>query len=219
LAPADFISVLNASSVSSTVGRWVLETACRQGNMWQQRGHGLRIAVNLAASQLESNEFVNTLTSVLRETRFLPALLELEITEDILLGDDERLIEIFREIQNLGVNVAFDDYGTGYASLSYLKKFSFDTLKIDRSFVRELREGSDDAAIVASTIDLSKLLGLAVVAEGIEDRATADLLRKMGCDQGQGYYYSRPIPVAEFERKYLLNEPQLSVVKSAATAA
>ena len=219
LAPADFISVLNASSVSSTVGRWVLETACRQGNMWQQRGHGLRIAVNLAASQLESNEFVNTLTTVLRETRFLPALLELEITEDILLGDDERLIEIFREIQNLGVNVAFDDYGTGYASLSYLKKFSFDTLKIDRSFVRELREGSDDAAIVASTIDLSKLLGLAVVAEGIEDRATADLLRKMGCDQGQGYYYSRPIPVAEFERKYLLNEPQLSVVKSAATAA
>jgi diguanylate cyclase (GGDEF)-like protein/PAS domain S-box-containing protein len=219
LAPADFISVLNVSSVSSTVGRWVLETACRQGNMWQQRGRGLRIAVNLAASQLESNEFVNTLTAVLRETRFLPALLELEITEDILLGDDERLIEIFREIQNLGVNVAFDDYGTGYASLSYLKKFSFDTLKIDRSFVRELREGSDDAAIVASTIDLSKLLGLAVVAEGIEDRTTADLLHKMGCDQGQGYYYSRPIPVAEFERKYLLNEPTLSVVKSAATAA
>jgi diguanylate cyclase (GGDEF)-like protein/PAS domain S-box-containing protein len=219
LAPADFISVLNASSVSSSVGRWVLETACRQGYVWQQRGRGLRIAVNLSASQLQSSEFVNTLTAVLRETRFLPALLELEITEDILLGDDERLIEIFREIQNLGVNVAFDDYGTGYASLSYLKKFSFDTLKIDRSFVRELREGSDDAAIVASTIDLSKLLGLAVVAEGIEDHTTADILRKMGCDRGQGYYYSRPIPVAEFEAKYLANEPSLSVVRSAATAA
>ena len=149
----------------------------------------------------------------------MPALLELEITEDILLGDNEQLIDIFRDIQNLGVSVAFDDYGTGYASLSYLKKFSFDTLKIDRSFVRELREGSDDAAIVASTIDLSKLLGLAVMAEGIEDRATTDLLLKMGCKQGQGYYFSHPIPVAEFERKYLLNEPFLSVVKSAATAA
>ena len=151
--------------------------------------------------------------------RFLPALLELEITEDILLGDDERLIGIFREIQNLGINVAFDDYGTGYASLSYLKKFSFDKLKIDRSFVRELREGSDDAAIVASTIGLSRLLGLAVIAEGIEDRATADLLRKMGCEQGQGYYFSRPIPVAEFERKYLSNETLPSAVMSTATAA
>src|SRR5262249_42936471 len=129
-----------------------------------------------------------------------------------------RLIEIFHKIQNLGVNVAFDDYGTGYASLSYLKKFSFDKLKIDRSFVRELREGSDDAAIVASTIDLSKALGLTIIAEGIEDRATADLLRKMGCEQGQGYYFSRPVPVAEFERKYLA-EPALSVVPSAATAA
>jgi diguanylate cyclase (GGDEF)-like protein/PAS domain S-box-containing protein len=219
LAPADFISVLNASSISSVVGQWVLETACRQGYLWQQKGRGIRIAVNLAASQLQSNDFVNTLTTALRETRFLPALLELEITEDTLLGDDEQLIDIFRDIQNLGVSVAFDDYGTGYANLSYLKKFSFDTLKIDRSFVRELREGSDDAAIVASTIDLSKLLGLAVVAEGIEDRATADLLRKMGCGQGQGYYFSRPIPSAEFERKYFSKEPLLSVVKSAATAA
>jgi diguanylate cyclase (GGDEF)-like protein/PAS domain S-box-containing protein len=219
LAPADFIAALNASSISSAVGRWVLETACRQGHLWQQKGRGIRIAVNLAASQLQSNDFVNTLISVLRETRFLPALLELEITEDTLLGDGEQLIDIFRDIQNLGVNVAFDDYGTGYASLSYLKKFSFDTLKIDRSFVRELREGSDDAAIVASTIDLSKLLGLAVVAEGIEDRATADLLRKMGCGQGQGYYFSRPIPAAEFERKYFSTERSLSVVKSAATAA
>jgi EAL domain-containing protein (putative c-di-GMP-specific phosphodiesterase class I) len=219
LAPADFIAVLNASSISSAVGRWVLETACRQGYLWQQKGRGIRIAVNLAASQLQSNDFVNTLIAALRETRFLPALLELEITEDTLLGDGEQLIDIFRDIQNLGVNVAFDDYGTGYASLSYLKKFSFDTLKIDRSFVRELCEGSDDAAIVASTIDLSKLLGLAVVAEGIEDRATADLLRKMGCSQGQGYYFSRPVPAAEFERKYFSNERSLSVVKSAATAA
>jgi diguanylate cyclase (GGDEF)-like protein/PAS domain S-box-containing protein len=219
LAPADFIAVLNASSISSAVGRWVLETACRQGHLWQQKGRGIRIAVNLAASQLQTNDFVNTLVTVLRDTRFLPALLELEITEDTLLGDDEQLMDIFREIQNIGVNVAFDDYGTGYASLSYLKKFSFDTLKIDRSFVRELREGSDDAAIVASTIDLSKLLGLAVVAEGIEDRATGDLLRKMGCSQGQGYYFSRPIPAAEFEQKYFSSERSLSVVKSAATAA
>jgi diguanylate cyclase (GGDEF)-like protein/PAS domain S-box-containing protein len=219
--PADFMPVVHASSMSDVMARWVLETACRQGCLWQQNGHGIRVAVNLSPSQMD--DLATTVTTVLRDTGFLPALLELEITEDILLRDDERVLEIFREIQNLGVNIAFDDFGTGYASLSYLKKFSFDRLKIDRTFVQELRVDSDDAAIVASTISLSKLLGLTVIAEGIEDRATVDLLLSMGCNEGQGYYFSRPIPTAEFEQKFLSNDAlltsKLSAAKSAATAA
>jgi EAL domain-containing protein (putative c-di-GMP-specific phosphodiesterase class I) len=114
------------------------------------------------------------------------------------------VLEIFRRIQELGVRVVFDDFGTGYASLSYLKKFPLDGLKIDRSFVLELVADSDDAAIVGSTIGLSKQLGLSVIAEGIENRATADLLVSMGCQQGQGYFFGRPMPAQAFESKFLM---------------
>jgi EAL domain-containing protein (putative c-di-GMP-specific phosphodiesterase class I) len=114
------------------------------------------------------------------------------------------VLDIFRRIQELGVRVVFDDFGTGYASLSYLKKFPLDGLKIDRSFVIELRADSDDAAIVGSTIGLSRQLGLTVIAEGIETRATADLLMSMGCEQGQGYFFGRPMPAAVFESQFLL---------------
>jgi EAL domain-containing protein (putative c-di-GMP-specific phosphodiesterase class I) len=129
--------------------------------------------------------------------------LELEVTEDILLVDDEKALEIFGRIQNLGVRIVLDDFGTGYASLSYLKKFPIDGLKIDKSFVRELQAGSDDAAIVGSTIGLSRQLGLTVIAEGIEERATAQLLASIGCKEGQGYHFGYPMPVAEFEQRFL----------------
>ena len=143
---------------------------------------------------------------MLKETGFSPLLLELEVTEDILLEDDEMALETFRRVQALGVHIAFDDFGTGYASLTYLKKFPLDRLKIDQSFVRELRADSDDAAIVGCTINLGKLLGLSVIAEGIEDAATAELLKGMGCEEGQGYYFGPPMPAAEFERKFLLKD-------------
>jgi EAL domain-containing protein (putative c-di-GMP-specific phosphodiesterase class I) len=113
------------------------------------------------------------------------------------------VLGIFARIQGLGVRILFDDFGTGYASLSYLKKFPFDGLKIDRSFVFELLIDSDDAAIVGSTVGLSKQLGLSVVAEGVENRATADLLLMMGCEEGQGYFYGRPMPAAAFESEFL----------------
>jgi EAL domain-containing protein (putative c-di-GMP-specific phosphodiesterase class I) len=132
-----------------------------------------------------------------------PALLELEVTEDILLADEARVLDMFRRIQELGARIVFDDFGTGYASLSYLKKFPLDGLKIDRSFVFELLSDSDDAAIVGSTIGLSRQLGLSVIAEGIENRATADLLVSMGCEQGQGYFFGRPMPAHAFESQFL----------------
>ena len=131
---------------------------------------------------------------VFKDTGFSPSLLELEVTEDILLEDDETALDIFQRIQKLGVKIAFDDFGTGFASLTYLKKFPIDRLKIDQTFVRELKADSDDAAIVGSTISLSKQLSLAVIAEGIEDTDTADILVKMGCKEGQGYHFGRPMP-------------------------
>jgi EAL domain-containing protein (putative c-di-GMP-specific phosphodiesterase class I) len=140
---------------------------------------------------------------VLSQTRLTPALLELEVTEDIILANAENALAMFREIQDLGVHMVFDDFGTGYASLSYLKKFPLDGLKIDRSFVTELRPDTGDAAIVSSTIELSQKLGLTVIAEGIEDAATAAWLYATGCQEGQGYHFGRPMPAQEFTQRFL----------------
>ena len=222
VSPAEFIPVINASVMSDGVARWVLETACRQGRAWQQQGHDVRIAVNLAPSQLQSGDLADTVASVLGDTQLSPSLLELEVTEVILLEDDDRARSIFRRIQDLGVQIAFDDFGTGYASLSYLKKFPLDVLKIDQTFVRGLRLDSEDAAIVSATINLGKRLGLSIIAEGIEDPDTADLLVTMGCEIGQGYHFGRPLPAAEFEKKFLTKDAPAtsnSSVRRAATAA
>jgi diguanylate cyclase (GGDEF)-like protein/PAS domain S-box-containing protein len=201
--PADFMPVANACSISDRIALWVMETACGQGRLWQQMGHDLRIGINLSPSQLPSGDLAAMVGTALRKTGFAPSLLELEVTENILLGDDDRALKTFRQIQDLGVGIAFDDFGTGYASLTYLKKFPIDRLKIDQSFVRDLRADSYDAAIVQSTISLSKQLNLSIIAEGIEDRATADLLRGMGCEEGQGHYFGHAMRAAEFERRFL----------------
>jgi diguanylate cyclase (GGDEF)-like protein/PAS domain S-box-containing protein len=208
LLPGDFIAVANASSMAGAMARWVMDTACRQGRLWLQKGYVLRVGVNLAAPQLQAADLAATVEAVLQETGFSPALLELEVTEDVLLEDDERARELFRRLRSLGVGIALDDFGTGYASLSYLKKFPLDRLKIDRSFVCDLRLETHDAAIVSSTITLAKLLGLSVIAEGIENRAAADLLSSMGCAEGQGFYFGRPMPAAELERRLLLEEAE-----------
>ena len=202
LAPSEFMHVVKTSALSDRLALWILQTACRQARQWQTKGADLSIAINLAPSQFRSNDLVSTIDAALRETGCLPSRLELEVTEDILV-DDEKAVEIFRDIRNLGVHILLDDFGTGYASLSYLKKFPISGLKIDRSFVSQLRSDIDNAAIVSSTIGLSTLLGLSVVAEGIEDRGTANLLARMGCKQGQGYFFGRPMPAVEFERRFL----------------
>jgi diguanylate cyclase (GGDEF)-like protein/PAS domain S-box-containing protein len=205
IAPADFMPLVHASSISGRIALWVLETACKQGRLWQQSGHDVRLGVNLSPSQLQSGDLAATVATVLNDTGFAASLLELEVTENILLEDDKVALETFQRIQDLGVRIAFDDFGTGYASLTYLKKFPLDRLKIDKSFVSEIRANSDDAAIVGSTINLGKLLGLSVIAEGIEDPATADVLKSMGCEEGQGFYFGAPMTAAEFEQRFLLS--------------
>ena len=203
VAPGEFMPVVNTSAISETIAAWVLETACRQARTWELAGHGMRIGVNLSPSQLQAGDFAGSVARLLEATGLAASLLELEVTEDVLLQDEDEVLDTFRRIQKLGVRIVFDDFGTGYASLSYLKKFPLDGLKIDRSFVRDLLTDSDDAAIVGSTVGLSRQLGLSVIAEGIEDRATADFLLSLGCEDGQGYFFGRPMPVADLEARFM----------------
>jgi diguanylate cyclase (GGDEF)-like protein/PAS domain S-box-containing protein len=204
VSPAEFMPVVNSSPISERIASWVLETACRQARAWERVGHDVRVGINLSPSQLQSGDLASSIKEILELTGVTPSRIELEVTEDILLLDEQRVLATFQRIQQLGVRIVFDDFGTGYASLSYLKKFPLDGLKIDRSFVLDLLADSDDAAIVGSTIGLSRQLGLSVIAEGIEDRATADLLVSMGCEEGQGYYFGRPMPASAFESKFLV---------------
>ncbi len=203
LSPGHFMPVANTSPASEPIAAWVLETACRQARAWQLSGHPLRVGVNLSPSQLHTGDLAGSVAAALAATGLTPSLLELEVTEDILLLDEQRVLDTFQRIQQLGVRIVFDDFGTGYASLSYLKKFPLDGLKIDRSFVLNALIDHDDAAIVSSTITLSAQLGLSVIAEGIENSPTADLLASMGCEEGQGYFFGRPVPVVEFESQFL----------------
>jgi diguanylate cyclase (GGDEF)-like protein/PAS domain S-box-containing protein len=203
VAPGEFMPVVNTSSISERIAAWVLDTAGRQARTWELAGQGVRVGINLSPSQLQAGDLAGSIAQLLDATGLAASLLELEVTEDVLLQDEDRVLETFKRIQKLGVRIVFDDFGTGYASLSYLKKFPLDGLKIDRSFVRDLLTDSDDAAIVGSTVGLSKQLGLSVIAEGIEDRATADFLLSLGCEEGQGYFFGRPMPVADFEARFV----------------
>jgi diguanylate cyclase (GGDEF)-like protein/PAS domain S-box-containing protein len=204
VSPGMFMPVVNTASISERISGWVLETACRQARKWELAGYGVRVGVNLSPSQLHSGDLAKSVAEVLNSTGLSPSLLELEVTEDVLLRDEKRVLDLFRRIQQLGVRLVFDDFGTGYASLSYLKKFPLDGLKIDRSFVLDLLTDSDDAAIVGSTVGLSRQLGLSVIAEGIESRAIADLLITMGCEQGQGYFFGKPMPAGELEGQFMV---------------
>ncbi len=208
VSPAQFMPVINSSIISDRVAFWVLETACRQGKIWQDRGLMIRMGINLSPSLIDSGDLLATVSRVLEKTGIAPSLVELEVTEDIVLTDDSKITNMFRSVQDLGVRVVFDDFGTGFAGLSYLKKFPLDGLKIDQTFVRDLMTSKDDAAIVSTTIMLSKLLGRSVIAEGIEDADTARKLRDMGCHEGQGYHFGKPLPIAEFEAKFMSESPR-----------
>lgn len=212
LSPGEFMPVVNTSPISEAIAEWVLQTACAKAAAWERAGHHLRIGVNLSPSQFQSGDLAASVAQALARTGLSPTSLELEVTEDILLHDEQGALSTFLKIQALGVRIVFDDFGTGFASLSYLKKFPLDGLKIDRSFVMGLLTNADDAAIVNSTIGLSKQLGLSVIAEGIENRATADFLVSMGCEEGQGYCFGRPMPAVEFEAKFLNNQVAEAIV-------
>ncbi|HEX5210968.1 MAG TPA: EAL domain-containing protein [Pseudolabrys sp.] len=218
LSPAQFVPIMNRSVLANDVGSWVLESACKQGAAWHRAGHPVRVAVNLSPSQIQSPGLPGFVAAILATTGLPPSLLELEVTEDCVLADEGHALETFREIQALGVRLAFDDFGTGFASMSYLKKFPLDVLKIDKSFVIGLGTSERDMAIVSGMIALGRQLGLAVIAEGVEDTATADLLMRLGCGEGQGYFYGRPMPAFDFEQRFLAPQQPTLPARAASAA-
>jgi len=203
VSPGEFMPVINGSSLADGVSAWVLETAIRQAAIWQQRGTPLRVGINLSQSQFTAGTLAVDVARLLETTRLDPAWLELEVTEDIILDDISRVRAILGSLRELGVHIAFDDFGTGYGSLTSLRDFPLDTIKVDQTFVRNLEPGSENAAIVAATIDLGKALGKSIIAEGIETEAVAVLLTALGCQEGQGYLFGRPMPAHEIDTTWL----------------
>ncbi|MEY5098984.1 MAG: hypothetical protein RJA36_1703 [Pseudomonadota bacterium] len=201
VAPDDFIHVAEDSGLMELIGRWVLQRACRQAAAWRDAGMGpLVVAVNLSATQFRHAEFEDTVTEALAASGLPPSQLELELTESTLLQLDAQVQQMIARWKAAGIRLAIDDFGTGYSNLAYLKQLAVDKIKIDRSFVLNLQQQAQDRAIVGAMIQVANRLGLRCIAEGIENEATAQLLREMGCDEAQGYCYGRPMPAAEFER-------------------
>ena len=199
LAPASFLSVLETSPVSNAVGSWVLDAAVAQAAEWTRAaGRPFRIGVNLFASQFLDSDFAAAATSALDRHGLPPSCLELEITENIALRHDAGLATPLRRLIDAGVGIALDDFGTGYGSLSHLKRLPVSRLKIDRSFVQGILTDAGDAAIVRAVLALGRSLGLSVIAEGVESEFQRAYLHSLGCIEGQGFLFGRPMPALDF---------------------
>ncbi|HEY0845152.1 MAG TPA: EAL domain-containing protein [Noviherbaspirillum sp.] len=198
VSPARFIGLAEENGLIVPIGHWVLHTACRQCADWQRAGLGeIRVAVNLSARQFYERDLVTSIRTVLEETGIAPHLLELELTESMMMSDVEHAVGILHDLKALGVHLSIDDFGTGYSSLAYLKRFPIDLLKIDQSFVRDITADVDDAAIVRSVISLAHSLRLKVIAEGVETAEQLAYLQEHGCDYMQGYFFGRPMPAVQ----------------------
>ncbi|OJW44495.1 MAG: diguanylate cyclase [Thiobacillus sp. 65-1059] len=200
VAPARFIPVAESCGLIVPIGAWVLEQACLQAQAWRQAGlSDLAVSVNLSAMQFRRFSLIEMVAGVLGRSGLPPHLLELELTESILLQDVESTLDTVQQLKRLGVRLSIDDFGTGYSSLSYLKRFAVDRLKIDQSFMRDVNTDPDNAAIVRAVIQLARSLRLDIVAEGVETPAQLAFLREEGCREAQGYLFSRPLPPAAME--------------------
>ena len=198
--PASFIGLAEEMGLIIPIGDWVLRTACAQARAWQLAGHGpLRLAVNLSARQFKQKNLLHAVAQALADTGFDAACLELELTESMVMHDVEQATAIMAKLKALGVQLSIDDFGTGYSSLAYLRHFPIDVLKIDKTFVSDITHSMDDAAIVRAIISLAHSLRLKVIAEGVETEQQLAFLRRHGCDQMQGYLFSRPLAAPAFE--------------------
>ncbi|MBF0379968.1 MAG: EAL domain-containing protein [Magnetococcales bacterium] len=200
--PADFIPLAEDTKLIEFLDMWVLENACRQNKIWNEMGYsGLVVSVNISTLQFRRGaDLVDTITAILNKTGMPPELLELEITESMLMENVDQAVVTMESIRDMGVQISLDDFGTGYSSLSALKRFPLQTLKIDRSFVMELTEDSDDQEIVSAIISLAQKLKLNVVAEGVETAQQLKFLQEHFCNYVQGFFYSEPVSVVEFEK-------------------
>lgn len=196
--PDIFIPIAEDNGSIIKIGNWVLDEACKQAAIWQKKGHFIKLAINLSAVQLKGSSIENEIKSTLLKHQIAPEYLEVEITETGVMEDVTNAVSTLNSIKEYGVSTAIDDFGTGYSSLSYLKKLPIDKVKIDKQFVQDLLIDEDDTSIVNAIIQLSKSLHLNVIAEGVETKEQEGYLVSRGCDMGQGYYYSRPVPAEEF---------------------
>jgi diguanylate cyclase (GGDEF)-like protein len=200
LPPNDFIFLAEENGLINQFGEWAIREACRQHRVWQQQGLGdLTIAVNLSSLQFNQSSFIPMVAGIIREFDINPAFLTFELTESMIMADTESMLKKLNDLKNLGIKLALDDFGTGYSSLRYLNRFPLDTLKIDGSFVKELPENPDSSAIVNAILALAKALNLKTVAEGVETIQQNTFLQNTICDAVQGYYFSKPMPVEEFQ--------------------
>ena len=199
VSPARFIPVAEETGLIVEIGDWVLREACREAARWIALGlPELRVAVNLSALQFKRGDIEKSVAGAIETSGIEPYMLELELTESILISDTENILSTVKRLKSMGVRLSIDDFGTGYSSLSYLKRFEVDKLKIDQSFIRDLATDPEDAAIVRAIIQMARSLGLRTVAEGVENQDVLDHLRLFHCDETQGYFHARPLPAADF---------------------
>ncbi|WP_373974353.1 EAL domain-containing protein [Chitinibacter sp. SCUT-21] len=209
--PGKFIPVAENSGLIVEMGEWIVQEACRQAKQWHDEGlGGIVIGINISPIQFRRGDVEKLVADALRLSGLPAELIELELTESLLLEDSDHLKVILQNLRSLGLSFSIDDFGTGYSNLSYLKHFEVERLKIDQSFIRRLTEDAHDEAIVSAIIQVANSLKLQLIAEGIEDQATLNRLIELGCEQGQGYFWSPAIPAEEFKQFVLHHRSQLS---------
>jgi EAL domain-containing protein (putative c-di-GMP-specific phosphodiesterase class I) len=201
ILPAQFVPFAEDCGLIVPIGRWVLHEACRQSRAWMDAGlRPMPVAVNISAVELRAKTFLECVRGILKDTRLGPRYLDLELTESVLMPDDEFTISVLLALKAMGVRLAVDDFGTGNSSLSYLRRFPIDTLKIDQSFVHEISTSANDAAFLGAVMSVGKTLKKRVVAEGVEKREQLAFLQSERCNEGQGYYFSPAVDAEHFAR-------------------
>jgi diguanylate cyclase (GGDEF)-like protein/PAS domain S-box-containing protein len=204
IPPLEFIQIAEETNLIIPMGRWILHEVCFQCQEWNEKGYGpVYASVNVSANQFLKSNFIDDLKETLAASKLDPGLLRVEITESMAMKNVEYASNILHQIEDIGASIAIDDFGTGYSSLAYLKKFPFSYLKIDRAFVSEVYSRNDDMEIVKAIVRMSQALHLKTIAEGVEEKRELDFLAETGCDYYQGYYFSKPLPVNEFEELLL----------------
>jgi len=204
VGPLQFISIAEDCGLMLPIGQWVLRESCRQAKAWQEAGLlSVEMAVNVSSVEFRNDKFLEGISTILKETGLEPRYLELELTESVLMQHAEFSVPVLQKLKAMGVRLAIDDFGTGYSSLSYLRQFPIDTLKVDQSFIHEINADTDEATIISAVINMGCHLKHRVIAEGVETAEQLAFLRAHGCDEGQGYYFGRPMPALETSK--LLN--------------